>query len=331
MKKFYTTHKNKTMHKNKNITIDTSDTLKNGFLKSLKQTWMLYLMIVPGLIILILFKWLPLFGTVIAFEDYSPFLGILNSPWVGLRHFKTFLTDAYWWILLKNTVLLAAITLAFTFPAPIIFAIFLNELKGRRIKKFVQSTSIFPYFISGAVMISIIYSLLSPQGGLVNRILSHLGLNQIFFMAEPSWFRPIYVLLNIWQGMGYNAIIYLAAITGIDPELYDAAEIDGANRWQRIFKITLPSISNVIIILFITRVGSLFTVDTEKVLLMYNPSVYEVADVIPTYVYRQAFASGGFPRYSYATAVSLFQSFLAVMMVIFTNKMAKKYSDTRLF
>lgn len=300
----------------------------------LQKIWrarLLYLILLPGLLHLIIFKLLPVLGMVIAFQDFNIFQGIGKSRWVGLEHFRTFLQDSYFWKLVRNTVLLALYNLLFVFPIPIVFALFVNEIRLNGIRRFVQTLSFFPYFISSAVLVTMMYKMLSPQGGLVNNGLNALGFESIFFMAEPGWFRPIYVMLNVWQLFGYYAIIYIAAMTAIDPALYEAAEIDGANRFQKIFRITLPSIRNTIVVMFILAIGQLFTLDLDKILMLYNPSVYETADVIQSYVYRQAFATTGFPNYSYGAAVGLVQSVIVFLLVITTNELAKRYSDSRIF
>ncbi|SFM28685.1 putative aldouronate transport system permease protein [Paenibacillus sp. 1_12] len=302
--------------------------------RQLRQLWntkLLYLLLLPGLLHLLIFKLAPLFGLVIAFQDYNTFQGIMGSSWVGFENFKLFVQDRYFLVLLKNTLLLAIYNLVFGFPVPIIFALFLNEVRSVLVKRFTQSLSFFPYFISSAVTISIVYTFLSPQTGLVNRLLDWIGLESVFFMAEPGWFRSLYVSLNVWHSFGYGSIIYLAAIAGIDPHQYEAAEIDGASRWKKMLYITLPSLSNIIVTMFILNIGSFLSVDLDKVLLMYNPSVYETADVIQSFVYRQAFASQGFPNYSFGAAVGLFQSIVAMLLVVSANRISKKYSESRLF
>ncbi|WP_339316413.1 ABC transporter permease subunit [Paenibacillus sp. FSL R10-2734] len=306
-------------------------TARSRLLKHLWNTKLLYVLLLPGLAHLVLFKLAPLFGLVIAFQDYNTFLGISGSEWVGLDNFITFAKDPYFLVLLKNTLLLAGYSLLFGFPIPILFALFLNEVRNALVKRFTQSLSFFPYFISSAVMVSILYTLLSPQTGLVNRLLDVLGLQSIFFMAEPGWFRSLYVGMGIWHSFGYGSIIYLAAIAGIDPHQYEAADIDGANRWHKMFYITLPSLSTIIVTMFILNIGNILSVDLDKILLMYNPSIYETADVIQSFVYRQAFASQGFPNYSFGAAVGLFQSVVAMVLVVSANSISKKYSETRLF
>ncbi len=299
--------------------------------KDLKKNYLLYLMLLPGILILILFKLGPMGGMAIAFEDFSAFKGIFKSDWVGLKNFKRIIEDRYMLTLVKNTVILAVLSVAVVFPIPVIFSLFLNEVRSPRIRNGVQAFSFLPYFISSAVMVSILYTLVSPSYGLVNNIIKFFGGTPVYFMAEPGWFRPLYIILQIWQTFGYSSIIYLAAIIAIDPTLYEAAEVDGANRWQKMFCITLPQISGSVIVMLIISIGNIFSVDLDRILLMYNQSVYETADVIQTYVYRMAFESSGFPDYSYGTAVNIVKSVIAFILVIITNKLAKKYSDTRLF
>jgi putative aldouronate transport system permease protein len=299
--------------------------------RTVRRNWLLYLLLLPGLVELVLFKWGPLGGLVIAFQNYSPFRGLLHSSWVGLAQFEHFFHDPEIPHLLKNTILLAFFNILFTFSLPIIFALLLNEVRNRYLRKTVQTLTFLPYFVSSAVIVSILYMLVSPQGGLINQLIGHFGIKPIFFMADPGWFRPMYVTVSVWQTLGYSAVIYLAAMTAIDPALYEAAEIDGAGRWRKMRHITLPSISNMIMVVFILNLGSMMTVDVEKVLLMYNPSVYSTADVIQTYVYRQAFAPQGFPNYSYAAAVGVIQSVIALVLVISANKAAKKFSGSRIF
>ena len=299
--------------------------------KDIKKNYLLYLMLLPGIIILICFKAAPVGAMVIAFQDFSAFKGIMGSEWVGLEHFKKIFQDPYMLKLVSNTVILAVSSTVVVFPFPIIFSLFLNEVKIKRIRHAVQSLSFLPYFISSAIMVSILYTLVSPSYGLVNKIIEFFGGESIFFMAEPGWFRPLYIILQIWQTFGYSAVIYIAAMMAIDTEQYEAADMDGANRWQKMWYITLPSISSSVIVMLIISIGNIFSVDLDRILLMYNPSVYATADVIQTYVYRIAFQSTGFPDYSYGTAVNMLKSVIAFILVIIANKLAAKYSETRLF
>ena len=299
--------------------------------KDLRNNYLLYLLIVPGILLLVLFKIGPVGAMAIAFEDYSPALGVFGSKFVGFDQFIRIFQDPYIWKITGNTIILAFLSVVVVFPIPIIFALFLNEIKVKWIRSTVQSLSFLPYFISAAVMVSILYTLLSPSSGLVNAIIVKLGGEPTNFMAQPQWFRPLYVLLEIWQTFGYSAIIYIAAMMNIDPTLYEAAEIDGATRWTKIWRITLPSLMPSIITMLIISVGNIFTVNLDRILLMYNTGTYETADVLQTYVYRIAFQSTGFPDYSYGTAVNLVKSIIAFILVMAVNKIADKVADSRFF
>ena len=305
--------------------------LSQRFVKDIRRNWILYLLLLPGLLSLILFKIGPVGGMVIAFEKFSAFQGILGSKWVGLDNFKRIFADPYIPKVFMNTIILAVLTIVVVFPIPILFSLFLNEIRQKWGRSTVQSLSFLPYFISAAVMVSILYTILSPSSGIVNNIIRSLGGSSVNFMAKPGWFRPLYVILEIWQTFGYSAIIYIAAMMNIDPSLYEAAEVDGANRWDKMLRITLPCISTSIIVMLIISVGNIFTVNLDRILLMYNSSVYDTADVIQTYVYRIAFESKGFPDYSYGTAVNILKSVIAFVMVSFVNKMADRFAETRLF
>ena len=299
--------------------------------KDLRNNYLLYLLMVPGILLLVLFKIGPVGAMVIAFEDYSPALGFFGSKFVGLDQFIRIFKDPYIWKITGNTIILAFLSVVVVFPIPIIFALFLNEIKVKWIRSTVQSLSFLPYFISAAVMVSILYTLLSPSSGLINAIIVKFGGEPVNFMAQPQWFRPLYVLLEIWQTFGYSAIIYIAAMMNIDPTLYEAAEIDGATRWTQIWRITLPSLMPSIITMLIISVGNIFTVNLDRILLMYNTGTYETADVLQTYVYRIAFQSTGFPDYSYGTAVNLVKSIIAFILVMAVNKIADKVADSRFF
>lgn len=304
---------------------------KRPLLSRIWRSKLLYLVLLPGIIHLLIFKFAPLGALVIAFQNYSPFLGISGSEWVGFDQFTKFLTDPLIPKLVKNTLILAALSLLVGFPIPIIFALLLNEVRNRHYKKAVQTSSFLPYFVSTAVVVSVMYTLFSPRGGLVNEIITALGGTEIFFFSEPGWFRPLYIMMSVWQGFGYSTIIYLAAISAIDPALYEAAEIDGASRLRRAWHITLPSITPMMVVLLIMNIGQILLVDLDRILLMYNPSVYETADVIQTYVYRLAFDPLGFPNYSYGAAVGLIQGVIALIMVVGANNIAKRTSESRLF
>lgn len=308
-----------------------SGSLPQRFVKDIRRNWIIYLLLLPGLLSLVLFKIGPVGGMVIAFEDFSAFQGIFGSPWVGLENFVRIFQDPYIPKVVVNTIILAVLSIVVVFPIPIIFALFLNEVRQKWVRSTVQSLSFLPYFISAAVMVSVLYTMLSPTSGIVNNIIRAFGGDAVNFMAKPGWFRPLYVLLEVWQTFGYSAIIYIAAMMNIDPSLYEAAEVDGANRWDKMFRITLPCISTSIIVMLIISVGNIFTVNLDRILLMYNPSVYDTADVIQTYVYRIAFESKGFPDYSYGTAVNILKSVIAFILVTAVNKLADKFAEARLF
>ena len=293
--------------------------------------WRLYVLLLPGVVSLVLFKLFPVAGMVIAFQDFSAFRGITGSTWVGLENFQRMFTDKYKLTLISNTLIIAILSIVCVFPIPIIFALLLNEERSRVVKNSVQSLSFLPYFISSAVMVSILATMLNPSTGIVNVIIRHFGGDAVNFMARPEWFRPLYILLQIWQTFGYNAIIYIAGITAINPELYEAAEVDGCQRWGKMIHVTLPGISTSIITMLIISIGQIFTVQTERIILMYNPSNAATSDVIQSYVYRIAFQSLGFPDYSYGTAVNLVKSVLAFILVIIANKLADRFAETRVF
>lgn len=306
-------------------------TLRERIRRDLRKNYLLYLLLVPGILILLFFKIGPVGAMVIAFQDFSAFKGILKSEWVGFENFIKIFKDPYMLKLVSNTVILAVLSIVVVFPVPIIFSLFLNEVRIKKVRYSVQSLSFLPYFMSSAVMVSILYSLVSPSTGLINKIIEFFGGEPIFFMAEPGWFRPLYIILQIWQTFGYSTVIYIAAMMSIDPEQYEAADIDGASRWTKMFYITLPSISSSVVVMLIISIGNIFSVDLDRILLMYNQSVYSTADVIQTYVYRIAFESPGFPDYSYGTAVNMLKSVIAFILVMIANKLAAKYSETRLF
>ncbi|WP_130836123.1 ABC transporter permease [Lachnoclostridium sp. Marseille-P6806] len=299
--------------------------------RDIKRNWRLYLMLLPGLFILIFFKIGPVAAMVIAFQKFSAYQGIFGSKFVGLVNFIKIFKDPYIPKVVNNTVILAVLSIGISFPVPVIFALFLNEIRNAKVRGFVQSLSFLPYFISSAVMVSILAMIMNPNTGIVNNIIRTFGGQPINFMAKASWFRFLYVLLEVWQTFGYSAIIYIAAMTSISPELYEAAEVDGAGRWSKMFRITLPCISTTVITMLIISVGNIFTVNLDRILLMYNQSTYDTADVIQTYVYRIGFESKGFPDYSYGAAANILKSVIAYILVILVNKLADRYAETRMF
>lgn len=268
-----------------------------------------------------------MYGVVIAFKDFKAGLGILRSPWAGLKYFRQFFNSYYAWRLIRNTLLLNVYELIFSFPAPIVLALLLNELRSDKYKRFVQTVSYLPHFISVVVVVGFIRDFFS-QNGLVNNMLYNIGIEPISFLVDPGWFRPLYVGSGIWQGVGWGSIIYLAAISAIDLQLYEAAIIDGAGRFRKIASITLPSIAPTIIILLIFRVGGMMSVGFEKVFLMYNPSTYETADVISTFVYRSGLQNA---QYSYSAAIGLFNNIINFLLLVTTNYISRTVSETSLW
>jgi len=299
--------------------------------KDLIRNRNLYLMVLPIVVYYFIFHYIPMYGVQIAFKDFTPAKGIWGSPWVGLEKFREFFVydSFYVWRIIRNTILINVYDIIFGFPAPIIFALLLNEIKNSIYKRTLQTVSYMPHFISTVVMVGIILDFFS-RDGLINQILKSLGVisEPISFMTEPGWFRPIYVGSGIWQHMGWGSIIYLAAISNIDPQLYEAALIDGAGRFKQAIYVTLPGIMPTIIIMFILRVGGIMNVGFEKVYLMYNPLTYETADVISTYVYRKGLLE---MDYSYGTAVGLFNSLINFALVVITNQISKKLTETSLW
>ena len=294
----------------------------------MQRNWMLYLMILPGMLALIIFKYVPMYGVLMAFQKYSPSKGILGSDWVGFKHFITFFNSPYFGRLISNTFMLGIVTLIFTFPAPIILALMLNEVRSDRFKRITQTISYVPYFISTVIVIGLLKDMTSTSGGIVNDLITALGGEKINFFADPKWFRPMYVLSSIWSGIGYSSIIYLAAISGINPELYESAVLDGASRFKQAIHITLPCISSTIIILLIFAVGGIVGNDYQKILLMQSPLTYETSDVISTYVYREGILGGS---YSYTTAVNLFTSLISLFFLLVTNWIARKTGEGSIF
>lgn len=301
---------------------------KEQILKQIKKDKVLYLILSVPILYFIIFKYIPMAGIVLAFRKYEMGGSMFGSEWVGLKYFKMFLSDNYFWLVFKNTFVLSFISLLIGFPIPIILALLLNEVKNQFFKRSIQTISYLPKFFSTVVVVSMISIMLSPSSGVVNSILRSIGINEIYFLKESAWFRPIYIISEIWQFMGWNAILYIAALTNIDPQLYEAAAIDGANRWIRTLKVTIPGIMPTIVITLILSTGSILSVGFEKVLLLYNNSTMNVADVIQTYVYRMGIISS---NYSYSTAVGLFQAIINLALIAFVNHISKKMTDTGLW
>ncbi len=296
--------------------------------KHIKKDRQLLILLLPCVLFYAIFRYGPMFGLVMAFQKYGVFLGFMKSPWVGFEHFEKFFSSPDFFILFKNTLLLGLYNLLWTFPFPILFAIFLNEIKNAALKKGIQTVSYLPSFLSIVIVCSMVTDFLSPGHGIVNTLLKAIGLQPHYFLIDPAWFRTIYIASEIWSGMGYGAIIYLAALSGIDPSLYEAARVDGCKRFRSIWHITLPSMMPTIATMFILKSGNMFRIGYEKVLLLYTPTTYKVADVFSTYVYRKGLLE---TNYSYAAAVGLFESLVALILLLATNRISKKLSEQSLW
>lgn len=295
----------------------------------IKSEWHLYAMFLPVVIYHIIFKYAPMIGSiVIATTDYDVFKDICESSFVGLANFKKFLQDVYFWRLIRNTVAINLLDLIFAFPAPIIFALLLNEISYRRIKRIIQTISYLPHFISTVIVASMIVTFLSPQTGLINNIIAALGGERISFLTKPEYFWIIMTVQSIWKGLGWGAIVYLAALTNINSELYEAAYLDGAGKLRQAWHVTLPGIAPTIVVMLLLRIGNLLEVGYQLILLIYNPVIYSTADVIGTYVYRRGILEAD---YSYSTAVEFFQAFVGLVLVVISNKLSKKFLETGLW
>lgn len=290
---------------------------KRNLWKRIKDYRYIYLLGLPGIIVLILFNYLPMKGLLMAFQDFNPHLGILGSEWVGLEHFKTLFQDPKFYSMLKNTLIISGLSLL-TFPAPIILALLLNEVRNLKFKKFVQTSIYLPHFLSWTIIVSLTFFLLSKEQGLINKIAMEIGKESTAYLFSKAWIYPIIMLQSVWKGVGWGSIVYLAAIAGIDQGLYEAARIDGANKLQQMLRITLPCIMPTIIVMLILKMGSIISVDFEQVFLMNNALVKSKLEVFEIYIFNNSIASGS-TQYSYTTAIGLFKSVVNTSLVILTN------------
>ncbi len=315
----------------KNVSVSAPAVQKKTFADrvrlEIRTSGALYIMALPVILYYLLFRYIPMFGTVMAFQKFNIAKGIFGSPWIGFDNFITFFNSYYFVRLLRNTVLISLTDLVFNFPAPIIFALLLNEVNNRWFKKTVQTISYMPYFVSIVVLCGLVIDF-CQAGGVISNAFSLLFGESVNLMSKPEYFRTIFVGSNIWQGLGYGSIVYIAALTSVDQELYEAAVIDGAGRWKQTIHITIPSIMPTIIILLILRMGSILDVGYEKVMLLYNPATYETADVISTFVYRKGFVDYD---YSYSTAVGLFNSVINLCLLTLTNYVSRRAGEISLF
>ncbi len=296
-------------------------------LKAVRKNSFYYLMALPGILYFLVFHYVPMFGIIIAFKDVTPFSSvdeILAGPWVGFAHFQEFFQTYFFWNVLENTLIISALKLIVGFPAPIILALLINDVRHILFKRTVQTISYLPHFLSMVIVAGLVISLLSPEGGLVNQLVVLFGGKPHPFLGDPRYFRAILVGTSLWQDVGWGSILYLAAMVNIDPQLYEAAMIDGANKWQQAWAVTLPGIRLVIVILLIFAIGGILNAGFEQVLLLYSPPVYSVGDIIDTYVYRRGLLE---MQYSFATAVGLFKSVLAMLLLLGANWAAHRLGE----
>ncbi|MCS7462915.1 sugar ABC transporter permease [Paenibacillus doosanensis] len=295
--------------------------------RMLKNRW-LYFMLLPGLIYFLLFKYLPMWGVMIAFQNYSPFEGFWGSEWVGFAHFKAFFADPSFGLIFRNTVILAVYNLLFFFPLPIVIALMLNELRAEMYKRFIQTMIYIPHFISWVVVVGIAYILFTPEGGIVNNILMQTGIGKVDFLLSNEWFRTMVIGEVMWKETGWGTILFLAALAGVDPQLYEAARMDGASRWQQLLHVTLPAIKSTVVILLILRLGNFMDSGFEQIFLMLNPMNREVGEVFDTFVYTSGLQQG---QFSYATASNLFKSVIGIALVVGSNYLAKKAGEEGIY
>lgn len=298
------------------------------YIRHFKREWQIYVMLAPAIIWFIMFLYQPMYGLQIAFKDYSLFKGITGSPWVGFEHFETLFSSDQFLRAVKNTFIISGLTLLFGFPAPIILALMFNEILNQTFKRSAQTIVYLPHFISTVIIAGIVITAFSPSAGIVNTALGWFGIEPIYFLSKAEWFRPIFIGSGIWQEAGFSSIVFLAAIAGVNPSLYESAMVDGASRWQMIWKITLPSILPTILIMLIIRIGNLLEVSFELIILLYQPATYETADVVNTFIYRQGLQGG---QYDLAGAAGLFNAVVAFILVMTANTISRRYSRTSLW
>ncbi len=302
--------------------------IRGRFARTLKRDWQLWLLLLPALLFFLVFCYFPMYGIQIAFRDYKAAFGITGSKWVGLKHFSTFFNTFYCGRMFADTFLLNLFGLIFGFPVPVLLAIMLNQLKSQRLKSFAQTSIYIPHFISTVVLAGIIYLFFSPTSGIVNKLIEMFGGKSIYFMIEESWFRPLFIGSDIWQNAGWNTILYIATLTSIDPQLYEAATIDGANRWQKIRHIDLPHLLPICVMMLILNCGSLLSSNTDKALLLQTAGNIKTSDIIGVYVYNTGL---GKAQFSYTTAIGLCLNVINFVIIITVNAVSKKVSDIGLF
>lgn len=301
---------------------------KEGVRQRLRKDWDLYLLLLPGIIWYLMFCYKPMTGLITAFYDYNIFRGLSGSEFVGLDNFKYYIGGPDFLRTVKNTLMIAFWQIAVCFPIPIILALAITEMRSKFVKKLTQTATFLPYFISVVVVCGMVVNFLSPSTGIINLFLEKLGFDSVYFMVEPKYFRGIYTTMTLWQTGGFSAIVYIAAIMGIDPQLYEAAIVDGAGKWKRIIHITIPSIMPTVVTMFVMNIGKMVKVGYESILLLYQPSTYPVADVISTYSYRVGLENGD---YGLATAAGMFEAIVALVLVVGANKLSKHITQNSIW
>lgn len=311
----------------------TPKNTKKGMLKAIRTSWIkhkwLYIMSIPFIAYYVIFHYMPMYGATIAFKDFDISLGVTASPWVGFKHFEAFFKDFYFTRIIRNTLLISIYNLIWSFPAPIIFALLMNEMRSQKFKKVVQTVTYLPHFISLIVICGMLVDFLA-EDGLISVLLAKFGMEPTYYLSYPEYFRTIYIASGVWQSIGWSSIIYLSALSGIDQQLYEAAKIDGANKLRQVWHVTLPGIVPTIVTLLILDMGKIMSVGYEKIILLYNGNTYETADVLSSYIYRNGL-SGTSMKYSYTTAIGLFSSVINIILLITANKISRLVSESSLW
>ena len=308
------------------VKLDTSQPIKKK--KSYKQPWMLHFMVLPAAILVFIFSYIPMSGIIMAFQDYKPALGITGSPWVGLKHFRYMLENEYFLQITWNTLFFACSKMVMNLIVPFLFALLLNEVRNMGLKRSIQTLVYLPHFLSWVTLSGILIDMLA-QTGLINQFLTSVfGIKPIFFLGDGSWFRFTIIISDVWKEFGFNTIIFLAALSGINPSLYEAAEVDGANRWKQTMHITIPSIIPIAIVIATLALGSVLNANFDQVFNLYSPLIYQQGDIIDTFVYREGLLSG---QFSFATAVNLFKSVIGLILITVSYRLAYKYAGYRIF
>lgn len=311
-----------------NIQLPKKYPKRSNLKRNLKKTLPLHLLILPALVLTILFQYVPMFGLVIAFQDYKPWLGFFGSEWVGLSHFRELFLFDDTVSVIWNTFIIAVLKISIGMVFPIVFALLLNEVRNIGLKRSIQTLVYLPHFLSWVILGGILIDILSINGGLINQILQYFGIQPIFFLGDGNWFRFTLVISDIWKEFGFSAIVYLAAIAGINPSIYEAAEVDGASRLKQVLHVTLPGMLPIIVVIGTLQLGNILNAGFDQVFNLYNPLVYGKGDIIDTFVYRNALLEGNF---SFATAIGLFKSVISFALVVYSYRLAYKYANYRIW